>query len=132
MRHSEEEDLITKSYKFPVKSIHMINSNNFVIHEEGTNNIRLLSIKYEGTSFFEEKLIFRESSHDIVKIQANKDNLYILSQNGSEYSLKCFILESNLELTPTGLLERIEKSNPTFIEEFERSNCINANILISN
>jgi len=44
MRHSEEENLIEKSYKFPVKSIHMINSNNFVIHEDETNNIRLLSL----------------------------------------------------------------------------------------
>ena len=75
-----------------------------MIHEEGTDNIRLLTIEYSGTEKYEEKLIFRENSLDIVKILADKNNLYILSQNGTEYCLKCFILEPNLELTPTGVI----------------------------
>ena len=89
-----------------------------MIHEEGTNNVRLLTIEYKGTNKYEDKLIFRESSLEIVKILADKNNLYILSRIGTEYCLKCFILEPSLELTRTGHIENIEKSNPTFIEEF--------------
>jgi len=72
--HSDEDTQnIEKEYKFKVQSIQPINHNSFVIHEDGTNNVRLLTLEYEGTSFFEEKLLFRESSHDITKILANKN-----------------------------------------------------------
>ena len=90
-----------------------------MIWEEGTNNVRLLTIEYQGTSFFEEKLIFRESSYDIVKLLANKNQLFIMNRNGSEYNLKCFKLAPNLDLIHTGAINNIEEHSPGFIDEFE-------------
>ena len=50
-----------------------------MIHEENTNNVRMLTLDYQGTSLFQDKLVFREHSHDIVKILANKNKFYVLS-----------------------------------------------------
>ena len=44
-----------------------------------------------------------------------------MSKNGSEHSLKCFILHPNLELIQSGVINNIELGNPGFIEEFEMS-----------
>ena len=55
----------------------------------------------------------------------------MLSQSGNEYFFKSFLLKSNLELTQTGTISNLEESNPTFIDEFMRSNMINGNILIA-
>ena len=115
-----------------VESIQSINSNSFVIHEKNTNNVRLLTVDYSGTDKFKDKLIFRDSSSEILKTLANKNNLYILVKNGESFCLKCFQLEVNLELTPTGLIDNIEASNPSFIDEFEQSYSINGNVLICN
>ena len=130
-KHSEEEKPFIDYYPYKVKSIQSINRNNFIIHEDGTNNIRLLTVEYSGTDKYEEKLVFRENSEDIVKVLCCKNNLYILSSNGNESSLKCFILEPNLELTPTGIIENLETTNPAFIDEFVQNTCINTNVLIS-
>ena len=51
-RHSDEPEPILKNYGFRVKSISAVNSNNFIIQEEGTNNVRLLTVNYSGTSFY--------------------------------------------------------------------------------
>ena len=106
-RHSEEDTPFIDYYPFKVKSIQSINHNNFIIHEDGTNNIRLLTIEYSGTDKYEEKLVYRENSEDIVKVLCCKNNLYILTSNGNESSLKTFLLESNLELTATGIIENL-------------------------
>ena len=81
---------VATKYGNLVKSIHQINKNNFIIHEYNTNNIRLLTLDYQGTSFFQEKLVFRETSYDINKILAHNNRLYILSQNGNDYIFRCF------------------------------------------
>ena len=122
---------VATKYGNLVKSIHQINRNNFIIHEDNTNNIRLLTLDYQGTTFFQEKLVFRESTYDINKILAHNNRLYVLSQNGNDYIFRCFRL-NGCDLDPTGSIDNIRETNPTFIEEFERSNIVNENILISN
>ena len=71
--------------------------------------MRLLTVNYSGTSFYEEKLIFRENAYDIVKILGDKNNIFILSQNGIQYCLRCFKLSTNDgELIPTGTILNID------------------------
>ena len=81
-RQSEEEGFSTAVYPHFVKSILAISQNSFVIHEDETNNIRLLTVEYSGTDKYEEKLVYRENSQEIIKILASKNNLYIMTQNG--------------------------------------------------
>ena len=131
-RHSEEETPFIDYYPYKVKSIQSINHNNFIIHEDGTDNIRLLTVEYTGTDKYEDKLVHRENSEDIIKVLCCKNNLYILTSNGNVSRLKCFILEPNLELRATGIIENLETTNPAFIDEFVSNTMINTNVLISN
>ena len=85
----------------------MINTENFMIHPEDSINVRLLTIGYSGSDYFEDKLIFRENTYEIVKIMANKDNLFVLCQNGNEFKLNCFLLNQGLDLIPTGVIKDI-------------------------
>ena len=85
----------------------MINTDNFMIHPEDSNNVRLLTVGYSGSEYYEDKLIFRENTFDIVKILANKDNFFVLCQNGNEFKLNCFLLDQGLDLTPTGVIKDI-------------------------
>lgn len=66
-----------------------------------------------------------------MKILANKNNLYALCQNGQEFQLKCFLMNARNEIVQTGYIDNIEQSNPSFIDDFEKANSVNANILIS-
>ena len=45
-----EEKINTKTYAYKVKSIEPINSNSFIVHEKVTNNLRLLTVNYQGNS----------------------------------------------------------------------------------
>lgn len=76
-------------------------------------------------------MIFREHSHDIVKILANKNRFYVLSSSGQEYFFKCYNLNQALELDQMGRLDNVELHNPSFIEDFKASPILNANILIA-
>ena len=105
---------VATKYGNLVKSIHQINRNNFIIHEDNTNNIRLLTLDYQGTTFFQEKLVFRESTYDINKILAHNNKLYVLSQNGNDYIFRCFRF-NGCDLVPTGSIDNIRETNPTFI-----------------
>ena len=125
IRHSEEEEAIIKQYPHRLKSIQQINPNSFIILEDGQNNLRLLTFSYQGTSFYDEKLIFREHSYDIDKMLANKNNIFVLSSNGSESLLRCFKLSQSNELVPTGTINNVAETYPNFIEEFEQNNTIN-------
>lgn len=108
----------------------MINTDNFMIHPEDSNNVRLLTVGYSGSEYFEDKLIFRENTFEIVKILADKDNFFVLCQNGNEFKLNCFILDQGLDLIPTGVIKDIHIKHPAFADEFLSSSMINANILI--
>ena len=81
----------------------------------------MLNFDYKGSQIFEDKVIYRDTVHDIVKILADKNKLYVLAQNGLEYFLKCFDLKPNFEVAATGVLSNLEESNPTFIDEFKKS-----------
>lgn len=121
-----------KNYSYKVSSLQRINKNNFVINEKNSSNIRLLTIDYAGNSQYEDKIIWRDTANKIVKILANNNNLYVLSNSGSEYFFRCFNLKQNLDLVAHGLISNVELRNPTFIQEFLSSNMINENILVSN
>ena len=56
----------------------MINTSNFIVQEEGKNEIRLLTIGYFGQDYYQVSLIFRTNSYDIVKFLSNKSNLFVL------------------------------------------------------
>ena len=58
--------------------------------------------------------------------------MYVLSNSGNEYFLRCFSLKPNLDLVSKGLISNVELSNPTFIQEFLGSSTINENILVAN
>ena len=73
---------ILKEYEYQVKSLQMIETGNFMILTE-TNDIRLLSVQKTGANYFEDQLILRENTHEIVKMLANKNNLFVMCQNGS-------------------------------------------------
>ena len=95
--------------------------------------MRLLTIDcQQSSSFYKEKLIFRESSFSLFKILADKGNLYILSKSGPQYVLKCFRLEANLDLTQTGTIRSVETISPSFIDDFVKSSAIFQNIMIVN
>ena len=65
----------------------------------------MLTIDYQGTSYFTEKLIFRDTTHNITKVLANKNMLYVMSKSGTEYIFRCFSLdESSLEVNSAGTL----------------------------
>lgn len=129
--HSDGQKVVT-NYDYDVEKIYPINHNSFVIQEKDNNCIRLLTINYEGTTFFTDKLLFRESTHQIVKILADKNNLFVLSKLGVNYIFRYFILDDNMELKSNGTIENIEENHKSFIQEFDRSMIINHNILISN
>ena len=82
----------------------MINTHNFIVKEEGKNEIRLLTIGYFGADYFQDSLIFRANSYDIVKFLSNKDNLFVLCQNGHAFRLNCFKLNDGLDLVSTGII----------------------------
>ena len=92
----------------------------------------MLTIDCQSASFYKEKLIFRESSFSIVKILADKNNLYVLSKSGPQYVLKCFNLEDNADLTQTGTIRSVETICPYFIDDFVKSSSIFQNIMIVN
>ena len=51
-----------------------MSSNSYVLHEEGADHIRLLTLEYDGgSSFYDDRVIFRESSHEVVKILCTFD-----------------------------------------------------------
>ena len=128
--HSDGQKVVT-NYDYDIEKIYPINHNSFVIQEKDNNCIRLLTINYEGTTFFTDKLLFRESTHQIVKILADKNNLFVLSKLGVNYIFRYFILDDNMELKSNGTIENIEENHKSFIQEFDRSMIINHNILIS-
>ena len=108
----------------------MINTHNFIFQEEDTNELRLLTIGYFGQKYYQENLIFRSNSYDIVKFLSNKNNLFVLCQNGTAFKLNCFKLNDGLDLVPTGSIHKLKVKNPEFVDEFLQSTMINANILI--
>ena len=124
----EQNEPMVTTLEHTCQTIQCVNKNNFAIHE--MDNVRLLTIDVHRTSFFKEKLIFRDSSYTLIKILADKNLLYILSKSGPQYVLKCFNLETDLEIEQTGFIDGIEEFNPAFIENFIKSNIIFANILI--
>ena len=67
---------------YDVENIMMINSDNFILKEEGKNEIRLLSVGYFGKEYYQDSLIFRTNSYDIVKFLSNKNNLFVMCQSG--------------------------------------------------
>ena len=90
----------------------------------------MLNFDYNGSRIFEDKVIYRDTVHDIVKILADKDKMYVLARSGPEFFLKCFSLKPNHEVAATGVLKNLEKNNPTFIDEFKKSFSINGNIIL--
>ena len=76
----EQSEPIVTVLEHTCQSIQCVNRNNFAIHE--MDNVRLLTIDVHRTSFFKEKLIFRDSSYSLIKILADKNLLYILSKSG--------------------------------------------------
>jgi len=55
-----------------------------------------------------------------------------MCQDGNDFTFKCFNLEANLELTPTGVIKNLELVNPSFVNEFQRSRQVCKNIIIAN
>ena len=108
-----------------------INEFCFVAHQHNSNNLRLLNFDYNGNKLFEDKVIYRDTVHDIVKILTDKNKMYVLARSGPEYFLKCFSLKPNHEVAATGVLNNLEESNPTFIDEFKKSFTINGNIILA-
>ena len=92
----------------------------------------MLTLDYNGTSWYQNRAIFSEAGHDIVKILANKNNFYVLSENGPSNIFRCFKLTEDLELTQVGKLENVRQINPTFIDEFKSCPILTGNILIVN
>ena len=119
-------------YDYRVTSLQRINKNNFVVTEKNTSNVRLLTADYAGNSAYQDKVIWRDTTHNIVKILASYNNLYVLSNSGTEYFFRCFSLKQNLELVAKGLMSNVEVSDPTFIHEFLGATTINENILVAN
>ena len=78
-------------------------------------------MKYEGNSFYQDQLIYRENTHDIVRVLADKDSLFVLIKAGSEYSLKSFTLAEDNTLVDQGTIINIDKKNPAFATEFINS-----------
>ena len=122
MKVQEHCEPVRVTLEHSCQNIQSINRNNFAIHE--LDNVRLLTLDFQGSSFYKEKLIFRESSHNLIKILADKNNLYVLSQSGPQFVLKCFNLEANQELTQTGTISSVERINPSFIDEFVKSELV--------
>ena len=81
--------------------------------------MHLLTVDFAGNDFFEDDIIYRDTAHDIVKILADTNKLYVLARGGPEYFLKIFNLGPDLELVPMGVLSNLELSNPVFIDEFK-------------
>ena len=103
-----------------------------MIHETGADHVRLLTLEYDGGSnFYQDTVIFRENSHEIVKILADKNKLYVMSKAGDAYRFKCFDLEKQ-SLYLSGSIDNVEREYPLFIDEFMKSFQINSNILIVN
>ena len=59
-------------YEQKVKDLQQINKNNFVILDD-KNNLRLLTVKYKGHSFYDEDIIYRDTAHKITKILADSN-----------------------------------------------------------
>ena len=96
------------------------------------DHVRLFTFINDGSSIlYKDRIIFRENSHEIVKILADKNKLYTMCKAGEAYRFRCFNLESQT-LQLTGLIENIEKIYPLFIDEFYQASKINGNILIVN
>lgn len=129
---SSLEDIESEQYPYDVKSIERISSKSFVIHENNSNNIRLLTVDYQGNSQFQDEVIFRETTHKIVKMLADSGKLYILCASGPEHFFKVFHLKASNELAACGVISNIEATNSEFIQEFKNSQSINGNVLIVN
>ena len=56
--------------------------------------MRLLTVDYnsETQDFYEDKVVYQALSKKIVKILADKDQLFVLLQSGPEYTFRCFVL----------------------------------------
>ena len=80
----------------------MINTHNFIFQEVDKNEIRLLTIGYFGQNYYQDNLIYRSNSYDIVKFLSNKNNLFVMCQNASAFKLNCFKLNQGLDLISTG------------------------------
>ena len=128
---SSATDIVVTDYEHNVSSIARINEFCFVVLEHNSNNVRLLNFDSNGSRIFEDKLIYRDPVHDIVKILADNNKMYVLSRSGPEHFLKCFCLKPNFEVAQTGALSNLEQSNPTFIDEFKKSFTINGDIILA-
>lgn len=68
----------TEVYKGSIESIARINHNSFVILQADVENVRLLNFEYNGSSSYNDMLLYRENAFDIKKVLCDKNRLYIL------------------------------------------------------
>lgn len=73
-------------------------------------NLNLLIADCTGDNAFEYDIIHREATHDIEKIIADNNKLYVLTSSGTEYFLKIFGLGPDCKLVSMGMICNLEQS----------------------
>jgi hypothetical protein len=92
----------------------------------------MITIRYEGNVAFTQKLVHQEFSSKIVKVLAEKGQLYLLRKKNENYSLKMFRLTDAGDLEYINTINEIEDQGLQFVNAFRRAKTIASNILVHN
>ena len=99
-----------------------LSKNTFITRGIDKEEFRLINVRYQGNKVFTEKLVHTEFTAKVIRILADRGQLYLLRKKHKSYSLKIFQLtvhDDDLEYVNT--IYELEETNPTFIDAFRKN-----------